>query len=85
VQNRLEQQLAEFLRKKRGKLTYQQFSRKLGLTQSSLFRLENGQQSITLRRLQQIMARMKCSLSDIFPNAVPAGARKRGTPATHEG
>ena len=66
MQNKLEQQLAEFLRKQRGDLTYQQFARKLGITQSSLFRLEQSQQSITLRRLQQIMARLKCELGEIF-------------------
>lgn len=67
MQNKLEKQLADFLRKERGELTYQQFARKLGITQSSLFRLEQCQQSITLRRLQQIMERLKCRLADIFP------------------
>ena len=47
-------------------MTYAQFSRKLGLPPSTLHRLEAGQQSITLRRLQQVMTRLKCRLSDIF-------------------
>jgi hypothetical protein len=34
---------------------------------SSLFRLENGQQSITLKKLQQILGRLRCSIQDIFP------------------
>jgi len=63
----LDNQLAIFLRKRRGETTYAAFARKLGITPSSLFRLENGQQSITLKTLQQIMDRLKCSLSDIFP------------------
>jgi transcriptional regulator with XRE-family HTH domain len=63
----LERQLAEFLRRKRGDLTYAEFSRKVGLPPSTLHRLEQSQQSITLRRLQQVMKRLKCRLIDIFP------------------
>jgi len=66
VANTLEKQLAAFLKKQRGESTYAAFSRKLGITASSLFRLERCEQSITLSRLQQIMDRLKCSLSDIF-------------------
>ena len=63
----LEKQLGWFLRKQRGDNTFQQFARKLRLPQSTVFRLEQGQQSITLRRLQQIMDRLECHLADIFP------------------
>ncbi len=63
----LEQQLSVFLRKRRGDKTYAEFSRKLGLPPSTLHRLEQCQQSITLRSLQQIMQRLKCRLTDIFP------------------
>ena len=48
-------------------MTYAQFSKKLGLPPSTLHRLERGDQSITLRGLQQIMRRLKCGLADIFP------------------
>ena len=63
----LDNQLAEFLRKRRGEITYAAFAKKLGITPSSLFRLENRQQSTTLKTLQQIMDRLKCTWSDIFP------------------
>jgi transcriptional regulator with XRE-family HTH domain len=66
VGDSLERQLGKFLRERRGDLTYADFSRRLGLPPSTLHRLENGDQSITLRGLQQIMKRLKCSLSDIF-------------------
>ena len=62
----LENELGEFLRRKRGEQTFAQFSRKVGLPPSTLYRLETGQQSITLRRLQQVMDRLKCGLGDIF-------------------
>lgn len=48
-------------------MTYALFSKRLGLPPSTLHRLEQCQQSITLRNLQQIMDRLKCSLFDIFP------------------
>lgn len=63
----LETQFGRFLRDRRGKMTYAEFSRKLGLPPSTLHRLEQGAQSITLRGLQQIMRRLKCRLADIFP------------------
>jgi transcriptional regulator with XRE-family HTH domain len=68
VRDALERQLSAFLRRRRGNLTYNEFSRKLGLPPSTLHRLEQCQQSITLRSLQQIMDRLKCGLSDIFPD-----------------
>ena len=63
----LETQLGRFLRARRGEMTFAQFSRKLGLPPSTLHRLEQGAQSITLRGLQQIVRRLKCGLSEIFP------------------
>lgn len=66
MQQTLDKQLGEFLRKRRGDKTYAQFAKTLGITPSSLHRLENGQQSITLKKLQQILARMKCDLRDVF-------------------
>ncbi len=63
----LEKQLARFLKERRGDLTYAQFSRKLGFPPSTLHRLEQGAQSITLRGLQQILRKLKCGLHDVFP------------------
>ncbi len=68
----LEEQLGKFLREQRGEMTYVQFSKKVGFPPSTLHRLEQGNQSITLRALQQIMRRLKCGLSEIFP-APPTG------------
>ena len=64
----LDKQLAAFLRKKRGNLTFKAFSQKLGLPPSTIFRLEQGQQSITLTKLQTVLDRLKCHITDVFPH-----------------
>lgn len=50
-------------------MSFAQFSKITGLTPSTLFRLENCDQTITLRRLEPVMKRLKVSLSDIFGDA----------------
>jgi predicted transcriptional regulator len=75
VRDSLERQLSVFLRKKRGEMTYAEFSKKVGLPPSTLHRLEQCQQSITLRSLQQVMERLKSGLQDIFPSAGPGQGR----------
>ena len=67
----MEEQLARFLREQRGETTFAQFSRKIGLPPSTLHRLEQSTQSITLRGLQQIMRKLKCGLRDVFPDDFP--------------
>jgi len=62
----LAKQLAAFLRQKRGGLTFKQFSRKTGISDSTLHRLELGEQNITLNTLEQICDRLKCSMAEIF-------------------
>lgn len=59
------------LRERLGDMTFAQFSRKLGFPPSTLHRLEQSVQSITLRGLQQILRRLKCDLHDIFPEDIP--------------
>ena len=62
----LDKKFAQFLKKQRGEMSYAAFSKRTGLTASSLFRLENGEQSITLARLQGVLKRLKAKLSDVF-------------------
>ena len=64
--DRLAKQLAVFLRKKRGDLTYAQFARKTGLAESTLHRMELGEQNVTLKTLEQICDRLKCGVVDLF-------------------
>ena len=64
----LAKKLGSFLRKKRGSLTYAQFARRMGLSDSTLHRLENGSQSITLKKLEPVFKRLKCRIADVFPD-----------------
>jgi transcriptional regulator with XRE-family HTH domain len=66
AQKRLAKQLAAFLRKRRGDLTFQQFSRKTGISDSTLHRLELAEQNITLNTLEQLSDRLKCPITEIF-------------------
>ena len=62
----LDKKFGRFLRKQRGKMTFAEFSKRTGLMPSNLFRLENGQQSITLKKLHQVLKRLECSVTDVF-------------------
>jgi len=62
----LPKRLGAFLRKKRGDLTYAQFARKLGLSDSTLHRLEMADQNVTLKSIEQIATRLKVKVGEIF-------------------
>ena len=62
----LDKQLGQFLRKQRGEESYEQFAKKLGIGAGTLHRLESAEQSITLGKLEDILKRLKCSITDIF-------------------
>lgn len=66
VRTTLDRQFAVFIRKQRGEMPYRDFARKLGISKSSLARLEMGEESITLKRLNQVLARLKCQPEDVF-------------------
>lgn len=63
----LDLHFARWLRERRGDDTYAAISRVTGVPISTLHRLEIGQQSITLRLLDQILRRLKASPADVFP------------------
>jgi len=62
----MQQQLGEYLRKRRGDLSYPAFARKLGISSSSLHRMEMCEQNVTLKTLEFLLKRLKCGVSDIF-------------------
>ncbi len=47
-------------------MTYADFARKVGLSSSTLQRIEMGEQNVTLDTLQLIAQRLKCSVIEIF-------------------
>jgi transcriptional regulator with XRE-family HTH domain len=77
VASPLDKELGDFLRRMRGGQTFAQFSRKVGLPPSTLYRLERCEQSITLGRLYQVMVRLNCGLQNIFSMAVYRTTRNR--------
>ena len=62
----LQKQLGQFLRKKRGVRTLPAYARKLGISASSLHRIEMGEQNVTLKTLEQLLKRIKCRVVDLF-------------------
>ena len=63
----LDAQLAKFLRKQRGAMSYSQFAQKIGVGHMTARRLESGEHHITLRKLETILDKLKVKLSDVFP------------------
>ena len=51
-------------------MTYAEFARKLGVSVSSLHRMEMGEQNVTLTTLEHLLGRLKCNLVDVFGDAV---------------
>ncbi|NHK27162.1 helix-turn-helix transcriptional regulator [Parvularcula flava] len=58
--------LAKNIRSRRGNLTQKEFSRKLGIDQASVNRIEIGEQNITIDTLQLICDRLKCNAGDLL-------------------
>jgi len=61
-----DKKVADFLRKKRGERTYREFAPQLGMTRSTLHRIENLEQSITLAKLYAIAQRLRSSVEEIL-------------------
>jgi transcriptional regulator with XRE-family HTH domain len=61
--------LADFLKKRRDGRSFAEFGRETGLHPSSLFRLERGEQSLTVGKLYELMKRLNVSLEDVFGNS----------------
>ena len=48
-------------------MTYVQFGKRIGISSSTLHRIELATQNVTLDTLESIMGRLKTRISDIFP------------------
>jgi transcriptional regulator with XRE-family HTH domain len=62
----ISKKLASNLRARRGKLTQEEFARKLGISRATLNRLESSSQNTTLKTLNQITKSLKCDVGDLF-------------------
>jgi transcriptional regulator with XRE-family HTH domain len=62
----LQVRLGRFLRHRRGDLSLPAFARKLGISSSSLHRMEMGEQNVTLKTLELLLARMKTDVTAVF-------------------
>lgn len=67
MQRNLDAQLAKFLRKARGSLSYAQFGKRVGISHTTLHRIERGEHHLTLHKLETVITKLKIRLSDIFP------------------
>ncbi len=63
----LDRQLAEFLRKQRGELSYAQFAKKTGISHMTLYRVEKGEHHLTIDKLDTVLRKLKLRVSDVFP------------------
>lgn len=63
----LDGQLAKYLRKARGEMSYAQFAKKTGISHTMLHLLEKGERHITLNKLETVIGKLKIKLGDIFP------------------
>lgn len=64
----LRQRLARFIREKRGKLSQREFARKIGVTQSTVMRIENLDQNVTLKTLETLCRAFHADIGDLFPS-----------------
>jgi DNA-binding Xre family transcriptional regulator len=62
----MQKQLGRFLHKRRGPMSLPAFARKLGISSSSLHRMEMGEQNVTLKTLELLLKRLKCGISEVF-------------------
>jgi len=61
-------QLAKFIRKQRGELSYAQFAKKMGLSSMTIFRIEKCEIRLSINNLETLVRKLKVKLSDIFPD-----------------
>ncbi|WP_438630332.1 helix-turn-helix domain-containing protein [Microbulbifer sp.] len=49
-------------------LGQQEFARKLAISQSTLARIESGEQNVTIDMLELICSRLKCRIFELLPD-----------------
>lgn len=64
--NTLAKRLGRRLRKLRGNTPQTKFARKLGVSKSSLNRMELGEQNVSLKTLEKLCRRLQCDVGKLF-------------------
>jgi putative transcriptional regulator len=62
----LAKRLGKRLRELRGDQPQLQFSKKLGISNTSLHRMEMGEQNVSLKTLEVLCKKLKCDVGDLF-------------------
>jgi transcriptional regulator with XRE-family HTH domain len=63
----LRKRLAAFIRQKRAGVPQRVFARKTGVAQSTIMRIENEDQNVTLDTLEQLCKAFNVDVGDLFP------------------
>ena len=63
----LAKRLSRKLLQLRGDTPQYLFARRIGVSKSSLNRMELGDQNVSLKTLDRLCARLKCDIADLFP------------------
>ena len=63
----LSKRLAKRLLGLRGDTPQYLFARRLGISKSSLNRMELGDQNVALKTLERLCTRLRCDVADLFP------------------
>lgn len=64
----LDAQIAKFLKKARGEMSYREFSKACGLSPMTLYRIEKGEHHLTVNKLEKVLNKLKIKMSHIFPD-----------------
>ena len=62
----LAKRLAKRLQELRGETPQYLYAQKLGISKSSLNRIENEDQNVSLKTLEKFCRRLKCDVGDLF-------------------
>jgi DNA-binding phage protein len=74
----LDKAFSDFLKALRGEQSYASLASKLGIAESTLYRLTNRQQSATLRKIERILRSQNLSLVDVFGEEISKKRGRRG-------
>lgn len=64
----LRERLAKFIREKRGDTPQREFARKIGVAQSTIMRIENLDQNVTIKTLESLCQTFHADIGDLFPS-----------------